>query len=101
MLSKVHDLAASKVVRRYESAHDRPVHTLVHSADVSAYVSHPRQSYELFASSATDGNIRLWDLRASGSVRCLSGHCNNYATVGMSFSPCMRYLATGSEDKLS
>eukprot|EP00002_Diphylleia_rotans_P035481 TRINITY_DN7750_c0_g1_i1.p1 TRINITY_DN7750_c0_g1~~TRINITY_DN7750_c0_g1_i1.p1 ORF type:complete len:881 (+),score=138.30 TRINITY_DN7750_c0_g1_i1:71-2713(+) len=94
----VFDLAAKSVVRRISDAHSRPVHS-VRMCENSPFVSHPAESYELFLTSATDNCIKLWDLRANRFVRRFEGHANRIHDVGMAFSPCLRFMASGSEDK--
>ena len=43
--------------------------------------------------------MKLWDLRKPGGcVRLFHSHVNRTHAVGCAFSPCMRYIATGSED---
>merc|ERR1712159_602292 len=43
--------------------------------------------------------VKLWDLRKPGGcVRLFHSHVNRTHAVGCAFSPCMRYIATGSED---
>ena len=95
------DLGVGRWVRRWEDAHDRPAHALALAA-TSKYCAHPRETHELFASSAADadgGCLKLWDVRAKRCARRFAGHVNRQHAVGLAFSPCMRYLATGSEDK--
>ena len=56
--------------------------------------------YELFATSAADSTVKIWDLRARKSVQLLSGHTNRgVQPVGIALSPCLRYAASGSEDR--
>ncbi len=43
--------------------------------------------------------MRLWDLRQTGSVRTFTGHVNRTMRIGAAISPCLRYIATGSEDR--
>lgn len=44
--------------------------------------------------------MKLWDLRAGKSIQMLTGHTNRgVQPVGVALSPCMRYAATGSEDR--
>ena len=76
---------------------------------------------------ACDGQIRLWDIRARTCARAFEGHVNRTQKIGnaltpsssqncksmdvniislnqfegMQFSPCMRYIACGSEDKMA
>ena len=42
----------------------------------------------------------MWDLRADACVMSFGNHVNRVHPIGMAFSPCMRYVACGSEDKL-
>ena len=44
--------------------------------------------------------VALWDLRADRCAGRFSEHMNRReVTVKAAFSPCMRYIATGSEDR--
>jgi len=96
---EVWDLGKEEVVASFAEAHDRVVHCL-RLNECSSYASHPSESYDLFLSSATDGLIGLWDLRAGKRVCRFAGHQNRVHPIGASFSPCLRYIASGSEDKL-
>jgi WD40 repeat protein len=40
-------------------------------------VSHAKEVHELFASSAPDGLIKLWDVRSGSCVRSFAGHKNS------------------------
>lgn len=42
----------------------------------------------------------MWDLRQCRSVRRFTGHANRKTGTGVAFSPCMNYVASGSEDKV-
>ncbi|KAK3285759.1 hypothetical protein CYMTET_6648 [Cymbomonas tetramitiformis] len=97
------DLGEGRWVRAIEDAHSRPVHTLVLNS-ASPYVNHPQEAYELFATAAVDsdgGCVKLWDLRTRRCVHRFSGHANRQHSVGVAFSPCLRYLGVGSEDKVA
>ncbi|KAF6257814.1 WD40-repeat-containing domain protein [Scenedesmus sp. NREL 46B-D3] len=94
------DAATMQVACSIPDAHARPVQRLAQPPG-SPFVSHPREVQELFASCAPDGLVKLWDVRSGPGpcVRSFSGHKNSQMAIGLAFSPCMRYLATGSEDK--
>lgn len=94
----VYDAAAQRVVQRRAAAHDRPPHCVaVPSASHACAV--PRAGMELYASAAPDGCVRLWDLRQQACVRAFSQHLNRSHRCGAAISPCLRFLATGSEDR--
>ena len=57
------------------------------------------EAYNLFATAATDNVVSLWDLRAPSVVFRYSGHLNRRECVSIALSPCLRFLATGSEDR--
>ncbi|GFH18475.1 uncharacterized protein HaLaN_15291, partial [Haematococcus lacustris] len=82
-----------------EDAHARPVHTIAQSASASLYTSHPKEALELFLTAACDGLIKLWDVRSCRCVRSFSAHKNTQITTGAAFSPCLRFIASGSEDQ--
>ena len=62
-------------------------------------LSRPKESYEVFATSAQDNTAKLWDVRSSDCVRTFAQHKNAQIQCGLALSPCLRYLASGSEDK--
>ena len=69
------------------------IHTHTHARRTRA------NSYDVFITAATDNCALLWDLRAGKVVQRFTGHVNRAQAVGAAFSPCMRYIACGSEDK--
>jgi len=95
----VHDLGAEKCVRRIPEAHTKPVSCVRLNAALAS-TSHANDAYELFLTSAADDTVKLWDLRKPGGcVRNFRSHVNKVHGLGCSFSPCLRYVATGSEDR--
>uniref|UniRef100_A0A061S725 Wd repeat-containing protein 27-like n=1 Tax=Tetraselmis sp. GSL018 TaxID=582737 RepID=A0A061S725_9CHLO len=95
---EVFDLSAGKVARTIRDGHSRPIHSVVLNVPPN-YVSHSREAYELFATAAQDGHVRLWDLRVGRCIRCFSGHSARQQACRPAFSPCLRYLSVGSEDQ--
>ncbi|KAJ8602344.1 hypothetical protein CTAYLR_004228 [Chrysophaeum taylorii] len=93
------DAAAARTARVIDDAHARPVHTVALPVPTTATNQIPQQSYELFATAATDGVVATWDVRSQKCVARFSAHVNRREPVGVTFSPCMRYIAVGSEDK--
>lgn len=92
------DLAEGRTARTIEDAHARPPSRVILNA-VSPFATHPSAAYDLFATTAPDGLVKLWDLREQRCVRTLSSHHNRQHRVGGCFSPCLRYFTVGSEDK--
>ena len=80
-----------------------PLHTYAHYEffeSVPPFLSQvTSDTYNLFATAATDNIVSLWDLRAPSVVFRYSGHINRREAVTVAISPCMRYIATGSEDR--
>eukprot|EP00793_Prasinoderma_coloniale_P001463 PRCOL_00005238-RA len=97
---EVHDLGACRVARTVPDAHARAPHCVRLNAP-SRFASHAPAAYELFATAAADGTVRLWDMRQERCARCFAGHAGarGAAGAGVAFSPCMRFLAAGGEDK--
>ncbi|KAG2454671.1 hypothetical protein HYH02_000510 [Chlamydomonas schloesseri] len=95
------DLAVMRPVAAVAEAHARPVGCVAQAGSASLFAAHPREAAELFATSAPDNTVKLWDVRApSRCVRAFAGHKNSQLpAMGVSFSPCLRYLGVGSEDK--
>lgn len=66
----------------------------------SNFTSHAALSYDLFLTAAVDGCVKLWDLRICKPVSRYAAHANRtLPLVKTSFSPCMRFIACGGEDK--
>jgi len=67
----------------------------------SAASDAPNAGRQLFLTSALDGYLRLWDLRAArnGPVRAFCAHTNRVHPLQPALSPCLRYMACGSEDR--
>ena len=65
----------------------------------SAHTAAPEAARDLFLTAATDGCVHLWDLRTAARARSFAAHLNRAQPVGCAFSPCLRYVACGSEDK--
>ncbi|XP_033101043.1 WD repeat-containing protein 27-like [Anneissia japonica] len=95
---EVFDMNVGKSVRVTNNAHERTVH-VVKQNQGSAYVTHPSSAYDLFATAAITDGIKIWDLRTNRCVKRFEGHQNRVHPCGLSFSPCGKYIATGSEDK--
>ena len=98
---RVLDAASGKIVRHIDDAHSKPVHTISLGTPSAATHSIPKDRFDLFATAAADNLVKLWDLRTKNTscVGALSAHLNRREPLGLAFSPCMRYLACGSEDK--
>lgn len=93
------DISSGKLLIKKENIHDRLIHH-IRLPTPSQYCSISQGSLNTFLTSSLDNTIKLWDLRTLNSVLCFTGHINNSKSIGMSFSPCMRYIATGSENNV-
>lgn len=71
------DLATMRCAATMPDAHARPMHSVAQAggSGASLFVSHPREAYELFATAATDGVAKLWDVRTQRCVRTFAGGC--------------------------
>ncbi|RLN97215.1 hypothetical protein BBJ28_00021168 [Nothophytophthora sp. Chile5] len=87
-----------RTVRVMRDAHSRAAHTVALPRP-SCFASHPSNLYDLLLSSAPDSTTHLWDIRADNCVMRFCEHVNRVHALGVAFSPCMRYVATGSEDR--
>ncbi|KAG2533058.1 hypothetical protein JM16_000122, partial [Phytophthora kernoviae] len=87
-----------RIVRVIRDVHTRAAHTVALPRP-TCFSSHPSNFYDLLLSSAPDSTIHLWDIRADNCVMRFCEHTNRVHTLGVAFSPCMRYVATGSEDR--
>jgi WD40 repeat protein len=95
----VFDVAHSSVCAHIADAHSRAVHCLAMNRP-SNFTSHAAPSYDLFLSAATDGCVKLWDMRICKAVARYAAHANRtLPLIKATFSPCMRFVACGGEDK--
>lgn len=96
---RVVDAGVGKTVRVIPDAHSRKaIHSLA-LPRASCFTSHPSNFYDLLASAAANNTVHLWDVRADNCVMRFGEHVNRVHSLGVAFSPCMRYVATGSEDR--
>ena len=87
-----------KALRRFDGAHARAVHTIIVPSP-SATLNHSSDAYDTFLTAAPDDCVTMWDLRAARpALRLCGGHRNRRQAVGLALSPCLRYVAAGSED---
>jgi WD40 repeat protein len=60
---EIFDVGKEAVVRTISEAHSKSVHS-IRLNDTSKFSNLDPVFYEMFLTSSTDGNIKLWDLRA-------------------------------------
>lgn len=93
-----------------DDAHQRPVHAVALqrcsafafdplSPTMNATDSDSQQALCIFATAAVDNSVRLWDLRMKSVARVLNKHVNTGMQLGLTMSPCSRFVACGSEDR--
>eukprot|EP00736_Rhodelphis_marinus_P006208 Rmarinus@m.6085 len=95
---QVIDVGVGKTVHTLREPHERAVHRIA-LFEASEYTCHPPHVHNTFLTASTDNTVKLWDLRSMTCARQFSGHTNRVHSTGIAFSPCGRFLATGSEDK--
>lgn len=80
------------------TVHRKMIHTLrfFHSSD---YTEGSSESCNLFLTCSSDNYLRLFDLRVATDPVLYLGHKNTALELGASFSPCLQYVASGSEDR--
>lgn len=98
-------------VRCIDAGHDRihvitqrnpakkPIHSLA-LPDMSMHAAISPTAFNVFLTASTEGGgeIELWDLRSQRRANRFTGHCNRAHPIQPSLSPCLRFIATGSED---
>ncbi|XP_031435429.1 WD repeat-containing protein 27 isoform X2 [Clupea harengus] len=94
---QVFDLNVGSVAMEIPESHSRAAHHITQNKG-SMYSAQAQDSYNLFLTSAITDGIKLWDLRTSRCVRKYEGHVNRCHQCTAAFSPCGRFVATGSED---
>jgi WD40 repeat protein len=91
------DASTGTIARAVESPHSRNIHCIALPRP-SVHVPLSPDAYNLLLTSAIDNNINLWDLRAPSAVSVFNAYAKRRKPVGCDI-PCLRYIATGSEDK--
>ncbi|XP_056617550.1 WD repeat-containing protein 27 isoform X5 [Triplophysa dalaica] len=94
---QVFDMNHGCVATQIPDAHSRAVHHLAQNKG-SLFCSQTPESYNLFLSSAVTDGLKMWDLRSARCVRRYESHVNRCHQCTATFSPCGRFIATGSED---
>ncbi|XP_077092701.1 WD repeat-containing protein 27 isoform X4 [Siphateles boraxobius] len=94
---QVFDMNQGCIATQIPDAHSRAVHHLTQNKG-SSFCSQALESYNLFLSSAITDGLKLWDLRTARCVRRYESHVNRCHNCTAAFSPCGRFIATGSED---
>ncbi|XP_059373212.1 WD repeat-containing protein 27-like isoform X1 [Carassius carassius] len=94
---QVFDMNQGCMATQIPDAHCRAVHHLTQNKG-SAFCTQALESYNLFLSSAITDGLKLWDLRTARCVRRYESHVNRCHHCTAAFSPCGRFIATGSED---
>ncbi|XP_062376051.1 WD repeat-containing protein 27 isoform X2 [Sardina pilchardus] len=94
---QVFDLNVGSVAMEIPESHSRAAHHITQNKG-STYCSQSQDAYNLFVTSAITDGMKLWDLRTSRCVRKYEGHVNRCHQCTAAFSPCGRFIATGSED---
>lgn len=100
------DAAVGKTARTLSAEagtfpHDRAAHCIalpqpsMHTTSAIA-----PSEYSVFATAAIDNSVTLYDIRVPRcAVVRYGSHVNRREPVGIAFSPCLRYMAVGSEDR--
>lgn len=94
----VFDMNVAQSVLQIPEAQSRAAH-LIELNRGSRYAEMPPDSLNLFFTAAMTDGILMWDLRVGNVVRRFASHRDRATPVGLDFSPCGRYVATGSEDR--
>ncbi|XP_019902051.2 WD repeat-containing protein 27 isoform X2 [Esox lucius] len=94
---QVLDMNTGAVASQLPNAHSRAIHHVTQNKG-SMFSSQTPDSYNLFLSSAVTDAVKLWDLRTLRCVRRFENHVNRCHPCTAAFSPCGRFIASGSED---
>ncbi|GFS28272.1 WD repeat-containing protein 27 [Trichonephila inaurata madagascariensis] len=91
-------MTTGKVISHIADTSTRPAH-LISLNEGSPYTSQTSFMYDLFLTTYLFDGIKIWDLRTNRPVLCYKEHkCRSYP-CSAGFSPCGKYIATGSENK--
>ena len=92
------DACSGRVLTTLEGCHEKAPHH-IELPSPSPHAQLPTEAYNLFLTAAIDECINIWDIRTPRVVARYCDHVNRREKIKCSFSPCMRYIGTGSEDK--
>lgn len=93
----VWDVAAEKVLATVPDPIHAKAVTCLRMAQ--PYAGQSASSMDMFYTAGMDGCIKLWDLRTMQECRCFrSGHVHSAQRLRCRLSPCLRYMATPSEE---
>ena len=94
------DVVHGNICRNIENIHDKAIHSIA-LPQPTIYAQVSQQECNLFLTSGYDNVIQLWDLRCPTVSMRYTGHVNRREAVGCALSPCLRFIATGSEDRMA
>ncbi|XP_054874543.1 WD repeat-containing protein 27 isoform X6 [Amphiprion ocellaris] len=94
---QVFDMNKGTVASELPDAHSRAIHCITQNKG-SAFSTQAPDSYNLFLTSAVTDGVKIWDLRTLRCVRRYENHVNRCHPCSSAFSPCGRFIASGSED---
>ncbi|XP_062320459.1 WD repeat-containing protein 27 [Osmerus eperlanus] len=94
---QVMDLNQDTVAAQVPEAHSRAAHHITQNQG-SMFSCQTPDSYNLFLTSAVTDGLKLWDLRSLRCVRRYGNHLNRCHLCTCAFSPCGRFICSGSED---
>uniref|UniRef100_A0A673CN70 Uncharacterized protein n=1 Tax=Sphaeramia orbicularis TaxID=375764 RepID=A0A673CN70_9TELE len=94
---QVFDMNRGSVASKLPDAHSRAIHYVTQNKG-SMFSTQTPDSYNLFLTSAVTDGVKMWDLRTLRCVRRYENHLNRCHPCSSAFSPCGRFIATGSED---
>ena len=81
-----------------DAPHERSIHCIA-LPQPSVFAQLDQAAYNTFATASMDNSILVWDLRAPTVTYRYTAHVNRREHVRCALSPCLRYMACGSEDK--
>lgn len=87
------DVSTNQVFNSYNDAHSRWIHNIA----LADYKFVPGTVENLFLTAAVTDGIKVWDIRNNKPTMHLTGHMNRSSPIQCAFSPCGRYIGTGSE----
>ncbi|XP_067379433.1 WD repeat-containing protein 27 isoform X2 [Channa argus] len=94
---QIFDMNKGTIASKLPYAHTRAIHCITQNKG-SMFSTQAPDSYNLFLSSAVTDGVKIWDLRTLRCVRRYETHLNRSHLCSSAFSPCGRFIASGSED---